>query len=373
MLKVALVGWRGLVGSVLLERMTEENDFKKAHFTFFSCSAAGKKAPTLISVEPHTLKDAFSLEDLFSQDIVISCQGSDYTKEIHGSLRKKGWMGYWIDAASYLRTQDHSTLVLDPINKTAILEALNSGKKDFIGANCTVSLMLLALQGLFKDDLIEWIHTSSYQAVSGAGSEAIQNLLEDLEDLGKNSSAIKSSGRNELLDLMDKAHHVLKEKSITTNEPRLGVNIFPWIDSSVAEGQTREEAKGALETNKLLGTKISIPVDGTCVRVPVLRCHSQTLTLSLKKTMPISELEQRIKEGNPWIELIPGNKEETIRRLTPAAASSTLKILVGRVRRLNLPGNLFEVFTVGDQLLWGAAEPLRRSFHLILDFLEKNK
>jgi aspartate-semialdehyde dehydrogenase len=373
MLKVALVGWRGLVGSVLLERMTEENDFKKAQFTFFSCSAAGKKAPTLLSVEPHTLRDAFSLEDLFSQDIVISCQGSDYTKEVHGSLREKGWMGYWLDAASYLRAEAHSTLVLDPVNKAAILEALNSGKKDFIGANCTVSLMLLALQGLFEEDLIEWIHTSSYQAVSGAGSEAIQNLLEDLEVLGKSSSPKKSSGRNLLLDKMDEAHHLLKEKSLQTNEPRLGVNIFPWIDSSVGEGQTREEAKGALETNKILGTKTPIPLDGTCVRVPVLRCHSQTLTLSLKKTIALSELEKKIKEGNPWVELIPSNKEETIRRLTPAEASSTLKILVGRVRRLNLPGNLFEVFTVGDQLLWGAAEPLRRAFHLIVDFLEKNK
>lgn len=371
MLQVALVGWRGLVGSVLLERMVEEGDFKKAQFSLFSTSSPGKKAPDLPSVKEHTLGDAFSLESLLSKDIIVSCQGSDYTKKMHPALRKAGWQGYWVDAASHLRMTPESTLLLDPINQDSILRALQEGKKDFIGSNCTVSLMMLALHGLLKEDLIEWIHTSSYQAISGAGSQAIGNLLEDFEVLGQ-ASQTNTHERNPTLEKMDQVAELLREKAKETGEVRLGGNLFPWIDSAVGEGQTREEAKGALETNKILESKEEIPVDGTCVRVPVLRCHSQTLTLSLKKDYDPKELEKKIATANHWVRVIPGNREETLEKLTPSEASSSLKILVGRVRRLGLPGNLFEVFTVGDQLLWGAAEPLRRSLHLLVDFLEKN-
>ena len=365
MMTVALVGWRGLVGSVLVNRMREEKDFEKADFTFFSTSSPGKEAPSFKGLKPHPLGDAFDTELLKKFDIIMTCQGSDYTKKIHPKLRESGWNGYWIDAASHLRMEPSSTLVLDPVNGKQIQESFHSKEKDFVGANCTVSLMMLAIDGLLKKDLIEWIHTSSYQAISGSGSKAIEALFEDLNLIS--SSTQKTSGS--LLDKINSAHKSLSEKEA----PRLGANILPWIDSEESPGKTREETKGEQETNKILGKTSPLPVDGTCVRVPVLRSHSQTLTLSLKEDISEKELEDLLTKANPWVKIVPNKKEETLHGLTPTVSSSTLDILVGRVRKLELPGRLYEVFTVGDQLLWGAAEPVRRAFQLTLDFLDKKR
>ena len=371
MVKVAFVGWRGLVGSVLLERMKQEKDFSHAEFSFFSSSSPGREAPKVDNVKAHNLKDAYSISELFSFDIIMSCQGSDYTIKTHAELRDKGWQGYWLDAASFLRMKEQSTLILDPVNSDNIIKALTHGKKDFIGANCTVSLMMLGIHGLFKENLLEWVHSSSYQAISGAGSKAINELFEDIKQAGKTILEKESSKAN-ILEKIDSIHHSLNQLSPKENSSRLATNVLPWIDSLIQNGKTREEAKGAEETNKILDSKNFIPIDGTCVRVPVLRSHSQNLTLKLNKKIPQEELELILKKANPWVKLIPNNKKETLQYLTPQATSCTLDILIGRARKLDLPGNIYEVFTVGDQLLWGAAEPLRRTLILLLDFL-KNK
>lgn len=371
MVKVAFVGWRGLVGSVLLKRLKEENDFKRIETSFFSSSSPGKKAPLIPQVKPNLLKDAYSIQDLIPFDIIVTCQGSEYTKKVYYELREKGWQGYWLDAASYLRMKEESTLVLDPLNQEQIQQALMSEKKDFIGANCTVSLMMMALHGLFKEGLIEWIHTASYQAISGAGSAAIYSLFEDLNYIAQLSTDLKKHNQESLLKQIDQIHSSLNKKNLETKQATLGTNILPWIDKLEERGRTEEEAKGERETNKILGRNSQIPIDGTCVRVPVLRSHSQTLTLKLKEHMDPSELESLIKNANPWIKLIPNTQESSLNQLSPLHASSSLDILVGRVRKLKLPGNIFEVFTVGDQLLWGACEPIRRCLNLIVDFLTK--
>lgn len=370
MLKVAFVGWRGLVGSVLLDRMKQENDFSKVDLSFFSSSSPGGVAPHVDGVKNKSLGDAFNLDELLSYDVVLTCQGSAYTKEIYSKLREKSWKGYWLDAASHLRLLPSSTLLLDPFNGDKIQTAFLEGKKDFIGANCTVSLMMLALHGLFKSDLVEWIHTSSYQAISGSGSKAISALFEDIGAISQTLEHTKD--QKNIPQKISLAHEALQKLSEKSDMPRLGANVFPWIDSESHDGKTKEEAKGEKETNKILGSPLAIPVDGTCVRVPVLRSHSQNLTLKLKKTLTISEMESLLQEANPWVKVITNQQKESLQQLVPTKASETLDILVGRIRKLALPGELYEIFTVGDQLLWGAAEPLRRGLQLIVDFHNKN-
>lgn len=361
MLKVAFVGWRGLVGSVLMDCLKKENGFAGIDPHFFS-STTGENTPKhpLNSNEP--VKNSYDLEELQSYNIIVSCQGSSYTEKVYYELREKNWQGYWLDAASHLRRKEESTLVLDPVNGEQIQKALKEGKKDFIGANCTVSLMLLAIQGILDKGLVEWIHSATYQAVSGAGSVAIQSLLDDNK---KMSRFINKDSHT--LEQMDAVHSQFK--TLYPEERNLASNLLPWIDKEDSPGKTLEESKGFYETNKILGRDNSLPVDGTCVRVPVLRSHSQVLTLKLKEDPGLQDLENLISGANDWVKVVPNNRKATLHHLSPLCSSDSLDILVGRVRKLNFPGTFYEVFTVGDQLLWGASEPIRRCLKLIVDFI----
>ncbi len=367
MLKVAFVGWRGLVGSVLMRSLIKEDGFHDIDPYFFSTTTTGPNAPKHPLQKDGVIKNSYDLDELSQVDIIVSCQGSDYTKKVYENLRKKSWTGYWLDAASHLRREEKSTLLLDPVNHRQITEALQAGKKDFIGANCTVSLMLLAIHGLIKENLVEWIHSATYQAVSGSGSAAIKNLLDDMKQMGKTSE--QDEQKIHILDQMGLIHNQFKKSY--PGEKNLASNVLPWIDKEESPGKTLEEAKGFYETNKILGLKEPIPLDGTCVRVPVLRSHSQVLTLKLKKDLKREDFEKIIAQDNKWVKVIPNQRESSLTSLNPLTTSSTFDILVGRARKLNLPGNFFEVFTVGDQLLWGASEPIRRGLKLIVDFLSK--
>jgi aspartate-semialdehyde dehydrogenase len=331
-MKVGIVGWRGMVGSVLLQRMVEENDFAGIEPVFFSTSQAGEAAP----MNAGTLKSASDIAELKKLDIIITCQGGDYTKAIHPELRNQGWNGYWIDAASTLRMEKDAVIILDPVNRDVIDKALANGQKDFIGGNCTVSLMLMALGGLFRANLVE-------------------HLLND--------------PKSAILEIDRKVTATLRGDSMPIKEfgyPLAG-NVLPWIDREVEDGQSREEWKGFAETNKILGTTTPIPVDGICVRVGAMRCHSQALTIKLNKDVPITEIEGLIKNDNQWVKLIPNTKAETLAGLTPAAVSGTLTVPVGRLRKMKMGPQYLSAFTCGDQLLWGAAEPLRRMMRILTD------
>ena len=372
MIKVGFVGWRGMVGSVLMERMQAENDFEPFHWRFFSTSQAGQTAPA-VGAETSSVEDAFDVDALAENDIILTCQGGDYTGEIYPQLRQSGWDGYWIDAASSLRMASDSVIVLDPVNREVIDSALNNGIKNYIGGNCTVSLMLMALGGLFSAGLVEWMVSMTYQAASGAGAKNMRELVQQMNVIGRQSVDILDNPASAILELDRSVTATLRSSDFPVDHfgAPLAASLIPWIDKPMENGQTREEWKGSAETNKILNREDSpIPIDGQCVRIGAMRCHSQAYTVKLKQDLPLSEIEGLIAGHNQWVSIIPNEKEATLKYLSPAAVSGTLSIPVGRLRKLNLGPEYLTAFSVGDQLLWGAAEPLRRILQIIRQHLK---
>ena len=374
MLKLGMVGWRGMVGSVLMDRMMAEKDFDFVSTTFFSTSNAGGKAPDVPNADP-VLKDAGDLDALAACDVVITCQGGDWTKEHFGELREKGWNGYWIDAASTLRMEKDAIIVLDPVNMDVIQKGLESGVKNYVGGNCTVSLLLMALDGLIQADLIEWITSMTYHAASGAGAPNMRELLKQMGDLYGVVADDLQDPRSAILAIDRKVTEEMRspEFPVKAFGVPLAGSLIPWIDREVEHGQSREEWKGGAEANKILGLpgigeKGCLPIDGLCVRVGSMRCHSQALTIKLKKDISCEEIEKILAGANQWVKVIPNHKEETIQELTPAKVSGTLSVPIGRIHKLNIGPEYVTAFTVGDQLLWGAAEPLRRMLRILVDF-----
>jgi aspartate-semialdehyde dehydrogenase len=368
-LRVGIVGWRGMVGSVLVQRMREEKDFDHIEPVFFSTSQAGGKGPD-IGKPTGPVADAKDLKALKALPVIISCQGGDYTSEIYPQLRKEGWQGYWIDAASTLRMKDDAVIILDPVNMPVIQDALKSGVKDYIGGNCTVSLMLMGLDGLFKNDLVEWMTCMTYQAASGAGAAAMKELVQQMGHLGKVAQPAMDNPAATALDIDRNVTSALRNGGLPKSEIGypLAASLLPWIDKDLGNGQSREEWKAQAEGNKILGrSERPIPIDGICVRVGALRCHSQAVTLKLKKDVPLGDIEGIIAEGNDWVKVVPNRREESLAELTPAAVTGKLSVPVGRLRKLPMGGEYLSAFTVGDQLLWGAAEPLRRMVRILLD------
>lgn len=367
MLKTGLVGWRGMVGSVLMDRMLEEGDFADIAPTFYSTSNAGGQAPD-IGKAVDALHDANDIESLKQQDVIISCQGGDYTKAVFPALRKAGWEGYWIDAASALRMNDDAVIILDPVNSDVIQEALARGVKNYIGGNCTVSLMLMAIGGLYRENLVEWVSAQTYQAASGAGAQNMRELLAQMGALNSSVSELLADPRSNILDIDRAVAASMRDAEFPTENfghPLAG-SLLPWIDTRMDNGQSREEWKAQAESNKILGrTDAPIPVDGNCVRVGAMRCHSQALTIKLNKNVPLAEIETIIGSANEWVSVVPNEREQTLKRLTPTAVTGTLGIPVGRLRKLSMGEQYLSAFTVGDQLLWGAAEPLRRMLRII--------
>ncbi|MDG4598051.1 MAG: aspartate-semialdehyde dehydrogenase [Candidatus Contendobacter sp.] len=369
MMRVGLVGWRGMVGSVLMERMLAENDFALIDPVFFTTSNVGGQGPA-IDREVSVLKDAKSIADLKALDIIITCQGGDYTNEIYPRLRAAGWKGYWIDAASTLRMKDDAVIILDPVNRTVIENALAQGIKDYIGGNCTVSLMLMGLGGLFAHGLVEWMTAMTYQAASGAGA---QNMRELIQQMGVIHGAV-ADRLDQPASAILKIDRVVAETLRSSDFPTanfgvpLAGSLIPWIDKQMDNGQSREEWKGQAETNKILGrSDHPIPIDGLCVRVGAMRCHSQALTIKLTQAAPLDELAEMISAANDWVRVVPNERELSIRELTPTAVTGTLNVPVGRLRKLNQGPDYLAAFTCGDQLLWGAAEPLRRMLRILLE------
>ncbi|MBP7525788.1 MAG: aspartate-semialdehyde dehydrogenase [Propionivibrio sp.] len=375
MKKVGLVGWRGMVGSVLMQRMVEEGDFAHIEPVYFSTSAVGGKAPALGGKDGGLLQDAKSIDVLKQMDIVITCQGGDYTKEVFPKLRAAGWTGHWIDAASTLRMDKDAVIILDPVNLNVIQDALGKGGKNWIGGNCTVSLMLMGLGGLFRADLVEWVSAMTYQAASGAGAQNMRELLSQMGALHDAVKADLADPASAILDIDRKVAETMRASSFPTKNFRntaLAGSLIPWIDVPVEGGQSKEEWKGGAECNKILGrpafrTPGSIPIDGLCVRIGAMRCHSQGLTIKLKKDVPLDEISDIIAKGNQWAKVVPNEREISERELTPAAVTGTLTVPVGRLHKLAMGPDFLGAFTVGDQLLWGAAEPLRRMLRLLLD------
>ena len=365
MKKVGIVGWRGMVGSVLLDRMQKEGDFKKIEASFFSTSQAGQEGPT-IDGKTYKLEDANSIDALKAMDLVISCQGGDYTMAVHAPLRASGWEGYWIDAASTLRMKDRSVIILDPVNRELIDKAIDSGVKDYIGGNCTVSLMLMGMGSLIKEDLVEWITAMTYQAASGGGARHMKELLNQMKLIGEKAGPLLDGNVLEL----DKAIGGLLAGEELPSEQfgvPLALNLIPWIDKKLESGQSKEEWKAIAETNKIMGREASpMKIDGSCVRVGVLRSHSQGLTIKLKKSADMATIESLLKNNTEWTEFVPNDIEETRQKLNPRYVSGSLKVTVGRVRKMNLGDDYLNLFTSGDQLLWGAAEPLRRMLNILL-------
>ena len=369
MKKLGIVGWRGMVGSVLVERMQAEGDFAHVETTLFSTSQAGEAAPAFAG-NGKTLQDAHNLDALAAMDIILTCQGGDYSKTIHPQLRARGWDGYWIDAASALRMDDRAVIILDPVNRHVIDAAIRDGKKDFIGGNCTVSLMLMALGGLFENDLVEWATSMTYQAASGAGAKNMRELLAGMGYLHAQVAGELADAHSAILDIDRKVSAALRSDDYP--KANFGVSLagslIPWIDADLGNGQSKEEWKGGVESNKILGRSANpIPVDGLCIRVGAMRCHSQALTLKLKKDLPIAEIERRLAKHNDWVKVVPNEKEASMQELSPAKVSGTLSVPVGRLRKLAMGGEYISAFTVGDQLLWGAAEPLRRMLRILVD------
>ncbi|HXF46562.1 MAG TPA: aspartate-semialdehyde dehydrogenase [Burkholderiaceae bacterium] len=375
-MKIGIVGWRGMVGSVLMERMAAERDFELFDSVFFSTSNAGGAAPQVPRAAP-ALRDAKDVDALAECDVIVTSQGGDYTNEVHPKLRAAGWTGYWIDAASALRMKDDAVIILDPVNRPVIDKALAAGIKDFIGGNCTVSLMLLAIDGLLKADLVEWVTAMTYQAASGAGA---QNMRELVEQMGYAHAAVK----NLLADPNSAILEIDRQLTAALNSDALpkanfGVplagSLIPWIDKDLGNGVSREEWKGGAEANKILGRPEmgrpgSLVVEGICVRVGAMRCHSQALTIKLKRDLPLAEIERLIAQANRWVRLVPNNREASIRELSPVKVSGTMQIPIGRLRKLAMGGEYLAAFTLGDQLLWGAAEPLRRMVRILLGKLD---
>jgi aspartate-semialdehyde dehydrogenase len=374
MVLVGLVGWRGMVGSVLMERMQAENDFALFEPVFFSTSNAGGVAPPMAKNET-TLLDAYDIDALKRCDIVITAQGGDYTSDVFPRLRTAGWKGHWIDAASTLRMKDDAVIILDPVNMPVIGSALLKGGRNWIGGNCTVSCMLMGVGALYKAGLVEWMSTQTYQAASGGGAQHMRELLTQYGTLNADVKALLADPRSAILDIDRKV--ITKQRSLAGNDVAnfgvpLGGSLIPWIDKDLGNGQSKEEWKGMAETNKILGQgdgfgTAPVPVDGFCVRVGAMRCHSQALTFKLKKDVPIADIEALIDADNPWARVVPNTREATIRQLTPVAVTGTMNIPVGRIRKLAMGPEYLGAFTVGDQLLWGAAEPLRRMLRILLE------
>tara|TARA_B100000674_G_scaffold499487_1_gene546974 strand:+ start:18170 stop:19288 length:1119 start_codon:yes stop_codon:yes gene_type:complete len=369
MKKVGFVGWRGMVGSVLINRMLEEKDFENIEKPiFFTTSQVGEQGPKVGKKIP-LLRDAFDINLLSEMDVIVTCQGSSYTKKVYKGLRDIGWDGYWIDAASELRMIDSSVIVLDPINREVIDSAILKGKRDFIGGNCTVSLMLMAIGGLFKSNAIEWVSAMTYQAASGAGAKNMKELILQMGKLSNSVSDYLESPYSEILEIDDKITQTLLSDDFPKENftvPLAG-SLIPWIDAEMKTGQSKEEWKASAETNKILDTSSQpIPIDGTCVRIGAMRCHSQALTIKLSKNISIDEVHQLISNSNPWVRLINNDKSSSINYMSPVRVSGTLDIPVGRIRKMNLGEDFLNVFTVGDQLLWGAAEPLRRALLILM-------
>ncbi len=366
MMKVGFIGWRGMVGSVLMERMRAENDFNTIDPLFFTTSQPGQPAPN-VGKGDTTLLDAYNIYALSEMDVILTCQGGDYTCAVHSTLRKTGWNGYWIDAASTLRMAENAVIVLDPVNRPVIDQALADGKKDFIGGNCTVSLMLMAIGGLFKAGLVEWVSAMTYQAASGAGAKNMRELLCQMGSLNSCVTHELETPSSAILDIDRKITERLASNDIPTEEfgTPLAGSLIPWIDKIVDAGQTKEEWKGFVETNKILQNEPHIPIDGICVRIGAMRSHSQALTIKLTQDLSIKEITEILRNDNQWVDIISNNKKETLERLTPAAISGTLNIPVGRLRKMKMGPKYLSAFTVGDQLLWGATEPLRRMLRIL--------
>jgi aspartate-semialdehyde dehydrogenase len=368
--RVGFVGWRGMVGSVLMERMRQENDFAAiASPVFFTSSQVGQDGPD-VGRGPQPLLDAHDLTALGAMDVIVTCQGGDYTKEVHSQLRGTGWRGYWIDAASALRMERDSVIILDPVNRSIIDDALSAGKRDFIGGNCTVSLMLMAVGGLFRHDLVEWVSSMTYQAASGAGAKSMRELLQQMGALHDAAARLLADPASAILDIDQAVTETMCGGGFPTDQfgvPLAG-SLIPWIDTELPNGQSREEWKGGAETNKILGREDHpVPVDGTCVRIGAMRCHSQGLTIKLRRDVPLDEAVDIVGTANPWVRVVPNERAVSVRRLSPAAVTGTLDVPVGRLRKMSMGGEFLSAFTVGDQLLWGAAEPLRRMLRVLAE------
>jgi aspartate-semialdehyde dehydrogenase len=372
MLRTGIIGWRGMVGSVLVQRMREERDFDHVEPVFFSTSQAGGKGPDIGKpVEP--VRNAMDVAELKKLPVLVSCQGGEYTNEIYPKLRREGWKGYWIDAASALRMNDDAVIILDPVNMPLIEDALAKKTKNFIGGNCTVSLMLMATAGLFEHDAIEWLTSMTYQAASGAGAATMRELVGQMASIGEGAKPLLADPASAILDIDRTVSGSIRSSALPKKEigyPLAG-SLLPWIDKDLGTGQSREEWKAQAEGNKILGRhgngRAPVPMDGICVRVGSMRCHSQALTIKLRRPLPLDEIEGMLASGNEWVKVVPNRKEESLAELTPAAVTGKLSVPVGRLRKLPMGQDFLSAFTVGDQLLWGAAEPLRRMLRILLD------
>src|SRR5688572_7827595 len=370
MLRVGIVGWRGMVGSVLVQRMREERDFDHVEPVFFSTSQAGGKGPA-IGKATEAVKNAKDIAELKKLAVIISCQGGDYTNEIYPKLRAEGWKGYWIDAASALRMKDDATIILDPLNLELIKNAVAKGTKDYIGGNCTVSLMLMGMAGLFQRDEVEWMTSMTYQAASGQGAAAMRDLVAQMGTIGARAKEMIDDPASAILELDRVVTDTVRSGSLPKTEigyPLAG-SLLPWIDKDLGNGQSREEWKAQAEANKILGRSNgnTIPVDGICVRIGAMRCHSQAMTIKLRRPVPIDEIEGMLADAHDWVKVVPNRREESLAELTPAAVTGKLSVPVGRLRKMPMGDDYLAAFTVGDQLLWGAAEPLRRMVRILLD------
>jgi len=375
-MKVGFVGWRGMVGSVLRERMQAENDFALFESVFFTSSQAGTAAPRVTGAQS-TLLDANDIQALCRCDAIVSCQGGDYTLDVHPRLRAAGWRGYWIDAASALRMRQDSVIILDPVNLPVIRAAMERGVRDFIGGNCTVSLMLMALDGLLKENLIEWVTAMTYQAASGAGAQNMRELLTQMGQLHAGVRRELEDPDSSILDIDRSVSTTMRGEGFARQHfgTALAGSLIPWIDKDMGNGVSREEWKGGAEANKILGRPAmgepgSLLVEGLCVRIGAMRCHSQALTIKLKRDLPLPKIEQLLADANRWVRVIPNRREESIDQLSPARVSGTLEVPIGRLRKLAMGAEYLSAFTVGDQLLWGAAEPLRRMLRIVLGRLD---
>ncbi|CAM3653801.1 Aspartate-semialdehyde dehydrogenase 1 [Vibrio aerogenes CECT 7868] len=368
-MRVGFVGWRGMVGSVLMQRMVEEGDFNYLEPVFYSTSQVGISAPDF-GKDAGLLQDAFDIDSLKQLDAIVTCQGGSYTEKVYPALREAGWKGYWIDAASTLRMASDSIITLDPVNLKQIQQNIHSGTKTFVGGNCTVSLMLMALGGLFEKGLVEWMSAMTYQAASGAGAKNMRELISQMGVINDSVSSELANPASSILDIDRKVAETIRSPSFPVDQfgvPLAG-SLIPWIDVKRDNGQSKEEWKAGVEANKILGTQDSpVPVDGTCVRIGSMRCHSQALTIKLKQDVPLDEIEDIIASHNDWVKVIPNEREITAQELTPTKITGTLSVPVGRLRKMAMGNDFLNAFTVGDQLLWGAAEPLRRTLRIILD------
>ncbi len=369
MLRVGFVGWRGMVGSVLMQRMREERDFDHIEPVFFTTSQLGGQGPS-IGRETPALKDAGNVAELQAMDVIVSCQGGDYTTEMFPRLRNAGWQGHWVDAASTLRMEPDAVIVLDPVNIDVVQQALLAGNRNWIGGNCTVSLMLMALNGLFRADLIEWATSMTYQAASGAGAQNMRELLQQMGEAHRVARDLLADPASAILDIDRDVAGILRDENFPTAHfgvPLAG-SLIPWIDKDLGNGQSKEEWKGQAETNKILGRQDRpVPIDGLCVRIGAMRCHSQALTIKLKQDVPLDEIAAMLGEANAWAKVIPNEREATMRELTPTAVTGTLMTPIGRLRKMSMGSHYLSAFTVGDQLLWGAAEPLRRMLKILVE------